>query len=84
MSIQEQLAIRDQQLHDCGVKIVNQKLEIHRIIDERDAMAHVIVEAGVVPGISYPCRCEYCRSVAKSMAEAGYLNRVNDKWWEKT
>lgn len=82
MSVQDQLARRDQQLHDCGTKITNQKAAINRLQDERNAACHVIVESGVVPGISYPCRCEECRAVAKQMASAGYLDRVTDKWWD--
>lgn len=63
-------------------EIENQRAEINQRRDERDAMAHVIVEASVVPGISYPCRCEECRAVAKQMASAGYLDWVTDKWWD--
>jgi len=82
VSVQEQLTRRDQQLHDCAMKITNQKAEINRLRDERNAACHVIAEAGVVPGIDYPCRCDECRMVAQKMAEAGYLDRVKDKWWE--
>jgi len=46
-----------------------------------DAMAHVVVEAGVVPGVSYGCRCEQCRLVAKSMDDAHYMDHVKDQWW---
>ncbi len=46
------------------------------------ASAHLIVEAGVIPGISCSCRCSECRMVAVAMAEAGYLDRVTDRWWE--
>jgi hypothetical protein len=47
--------------------------------DIADRQAHVIVEAGVVPG-EY-CRCEACRSVAVAMDAAGFLEHVKDRWW---
>ena len=50
-------------------------------IDQSSAAAHVIIEAGVIPGIDYPCRCQECLSVAVSMDDAGYLERVKDRWW---
>lgn len=46
------------------------------------ASAHLIVEAGIVPGITCSCRCEECRMVAQAMAEAGYLDRIKDRWWD--
>ena len=46
--------------------------------DEAWALAHVLVEEGVYP---QSCRCDQCRSVAVQMDEAGYLNRVKDRWW---
>ena len=52
-----------------------------RVRGER--LAHVLLEAGVIPGIDNPCRCDDCRMVAKEMAEAGYLNDCTDRWWEK-
>ena len=48
-----------------------------------DAMAHLIVEAGIIPGDDDMCRCEQCKMVAISMADAGYLDNIEDKWWEK-
>jgi hypothetical protein len=51
--------------------------------DMANAMAHVLIEDGVVPGVSDHCRCDECKLVAVSMAEAGYLDRVTDKWWER-
>lgn len=56
--------------------------KIEKRLDEADACAHVIIEAGVIPGISYSCRCDECRLVAKSMDEAGYMDGVHDRWWE--
>lgn len=50
---------------------------------EVSAMAHLIVEAGIVPGVDPPCRCDACRGQAKQMANAGYLAEVTDRWWEK-
>ena len=46
------------------------------------ASAHVLIESGVIPGITTNCRCEQCRLVAKSMAEAGYLDDMCDRWWD--
>lgn len=82
MSVQDQVSRRDQQLRDCGEKIANQRSEINRLMDSRNAMSHVIVEAGIVPGIDYRCRCDECRAVAVGMAEAGYLDHVTDRWWD--
>ena len=65
------------------MKLLSEQLE--EVRETRNAMAHVIVEAGVVPGKdSTDCRCEECRHVAELMAEAGYLERVQDKWWKLT
>lgn len=47
------------------------------------AMGHLIIEAGIAPGIDTHCRCEDCRMVAQSMADAGYLDSVSDRWWEQ-
>lgn len=46
------------------------------------AAAHVIIEAGIVPGVDSSCRCELCRAVAKAMAELDILADVKDRWWE--
>lgn len=46
------------------------------------ASAHLIVEAGIVPGVNVDCRCDECRLVAAKMDAAGYLRRVTDRWWE--
>jgi hypothetical protein len=50
---------------------------------EAQAFAHVIIEAGVIPGISAACRCEECRLTAQKMDEAGYLDFVEDRWWNE-
>lgn len=49
--------------------------------DECQDMAHVIIEAGVIPGEDYSCRCEQCANVARGMHDAGYI-RALDEWWE--
>lgn len=82
MSVQDQVARRDQQLRDCADRIRQQREEINRFRDEACAMAHVIVEAGIVPGVDFPCRCDECRLVAKKMDDAGYLDATTDKWWQ--
>ena len=46
------------------------------------ATAHVLIEAGVIPGVNVDCRCDECRLVAQAMDEAGYMDRVQDRWWE--
>jgi hypothetical protein len=43
-----------------------------------NAMVHLLVESGVVPG-----KDTECRMVAVAMAEAGYLDSIRDKWWER-
>jgi hypothetical protein len=48
-----------------------------------NAMVHLLVESGVVPGKDTACRCGECRMVAVAMAEAGYLDSIRDKWWER-
>lgn len=83
MSAREQVDRRDQQLRDHADKIREQRAEINRLMDSRNAMSHVIVTGGIVPGVDYPCRCEECRWVAVGMAEAGYLDHVQDRWWER-
>lgn len=50
--------------------------------DLANAMAHLIVANGIVPGCSASCRCDECRLVAIAMDEAGYLDRIHDRWWE--
>ena len=54
-----------------------------KLLAERNAESHVLIRCGVVPGIDSACRCDECWSVARSMSEAGYLDDVEDKWWEK-
>ena len=53
-----------------------------KAIQESQSFAHVLIESGVVPGISNNCRCEDCKYTAAKMAEAGYLESVSDRWWE--
>ena len=53
-----------------------------RQTDIANANTHLIVEAGIIPGITCYCRCSECRLVAEAMDEAGYLTRVKDRWWE--
>lgn len=54
----------------------------HKMLAERDALNHVIIEAGIWPGLDYPCRCDQCRQVAAGMAAAGYVPGVSkDFWW---
>lgn len=55
--------------------------ELTKNRDAAGAMAHIIMEAGIVPGEFPKCRCDECRSVAISMDEAGYLSHVKDRWW---
>jgi hypothetical protein len=57
--------------------------KLRHVREEHAAACHVIIEAGVIPGISYPCRCMECRTVAIRMDEAGYLDNVKDRWWEE-
>lgn len=49
---------------------------------ECTAMAHVIVESGFVPGIDSACRCGECQQVCQRMADAGFLYKITDRWWE--
>ena len=44
-------------------------------------MGHVILEHSSFPA-SVGCQCEDCREVAKRMADAGYCDRIKDRWWE--
>lgn len=70
-------------LREAKRMLMGRDAEIEQLRAERDAMAHVTVEAGVVPGEDDGCRCEECRAVAVKMADAGYLERVTDRWWEE-
>ena len=49
---------------------------------ESQAFAHVLIENGILPGISSTCRCEDCKLTAVKMDEAGYMDRVSDRWWD--
>ena len=51
-------------------------------IEECWRLVHVTIADGTIPGITNPCRCEECRAVAKQMDEAGYLDGVDDRWWD--
>ena len=64
--------------------VASQAATIERLINEGSAAAHVIIESGVNPGVDYPCRCDECRLVAQKMDEAGYLEGVKDRWWDKS
>lgn len=50
--------------------------------DECAGFAHVIIESGFTPGVDSSCRCVECKAVCKGMAEAGYMARVKDWWWD--
>ena len=56
--------------------------EIKRLTKEGCAMGHVIVEAGINPGIDYPCRCEECKLVAVKLDDAGFMDDVKERWWD--
>lgn len=62
--------------------VASQAAEIERLTKEGCAMGHVIVEAGINPGIDYSCRCEECRFVAVKLDEAGFVDDVKDRWWD--
>jgi len=57
--------------------------ERERLRDTANTTAHVIVEAGVIPGIDYPCRCDECKVTAQAMDDAGYMDRIKaaERWW---
>ncbi len=58
--------------------------DLQTVRELADAMAHLIVIEGVIPGKWRDCcRCDKCRLVAKAMAKAGYIKDVLDCWWEK-
>lgn len=54
--------------------------------NERDDNAHVIVEAGIIPGCDYHCRCDACRRVVKAMDEAGFICvlETDERWWDES
>jgi len=56
--------------------------ERDKLLDRVNMVEHLVVEAGIVPGIDPPCRCELCKRAAQGLANAGYLADVNDRWWE--
>ena len=55
----------------------------YELADAKDALEHVIVEVGVIPGCDYACRCADCRSVCVHLSDAGFLHQCKDRWWEK-
>lgn len=65
--------------------LIAEEKECSELRKSRDAAHHVIVRAGVVPGIDIGdvCRCDQCRMVANQMAEAGYLDLIKNRWWEE-
>jgi len=62
--------------------VKDQQRQISEKCDECCGMAHVIIESGFIPGVDSACRCGECQQVAKGMANAGYLSRVQDQWWD--
>jgi hypothetical protein len=75
----------DKREAECCERCLAVILEVERLKSSSelaDYSAHLIVEAGLIPGIDPTCRCEQCREVARRMAEAGYLDRIGDRWWE--
>jgi hypothetical protein len=70
----------------CHARIEKLQAELTTVRAESHAAAHVIIEAGLVPGLDLElaCRCEQCKLVATRMAEAGYLDDLDDRWWEHT
>lgn len=68
------------------------RAENQRLRDEADkyrkssfANGHVVLESGVTPGIDIHCRCEDCRSVARALDSAGWLEDIphDRRWWEQ-
>ena len=57
--------------------------EHRRLVARREALEHLVVRGGLVPGIEPSCRCDRCRETAKMMAEAGLMFTISDRWWEK-
>jgi len=74
---QQQAIIRN---GDSIVRQLNYDVDAYR--SERDAAHHVIIEAGIKPGIDFPCRCDECATVARGMERAGYLQHDETKWWD--
>lgn len=62
--------------------VKEQQETISKKCDECSRFAHVIVESGFIPGVDSACRCSECQYVAKGMANAGFLSRVKDQWWD--
>lgn len=71
----------------CVTEYANTQYELlTQAREQGEAVAHVLIKHGVVPGddADLHCRCEQCRFVAQRMAEAGYLDHFEDRWWEHT
>ena len=64
-------------------EIIELNEKYKKAADKGLAMAHVIVEAGIVPGVDYSCRCGECCDQANALDEAGYLDHVKDRWWKE-
>ncbi len=90
MDIEERLAELAEFAPQYKAIAINAAREIRRLRKQLteefahvDMMGHVIVEAGILPGIDYPCRCEACKWAATHMDDAGYMDDAKDHWWEE-
>lgn len=75
------------QSSECRIKQQEEQLErlrglLAKARAQACALGHVVLETGITPGVDRPCRCGECRDAAVSLAEAGYLDKVKDRWWE--
>lgn len=59
------------------------QVELDKALRRADRAEHVLVESAVVPGVDYPCQCDYCKKVAQALDGQGFLSDVPqcDRWW---
>ena len=81
-SFHTEIAMRDAEIERLRAENARTCAALTAAQDAAQRAAHVIIQEGVVPGAS--CRCADCRSVARRMADAGYLAEVPkaERWWE--
>lgn len=80
------LADRGNIISDMSHRIAECQDREEKARNERDDNAHVIIEACVIPGCDYHCRCDACRRVVTAMDDAGCICALetDERWWDES